>query len=128
MAPVPLAARVVEVIADLGAAAHPRFRYGSGFIVRAGTVLTAAHVVADAVSVSVRDPDKRVFPASADPRFTGDPAGPGPDLALLEIDHPGPDLPPVGLARVDRDSPSGEPVDRDGRPVKVASASDKPMG
>jgi tetratricopeptide (TPR) repeat protein len=110
MAPVPLAARVVEVIADRGATAHPRFRYGSGFIVRAGTVLTAAHVVAGAVSVSVRDPDKRVFSASADPRFTGDPAGPGPDLALLEIDHPAPDLPPVGLARVDRDSPSGEPV------------------
>jgi len=63
VAPVPLAARVVEVIADLGAA-HPRFRYGSGFIVRKGTVLTAAHVVAGAVSVSVRDPDKRVFPAS----------------------------------------------------------------
>ena len=110
MPPVPLAARVVEVIADLGVPAHPRFRYGSGFIVRAGTVLTAAHVVAGAVSVSVRDPDKRVFPASADPRFTGDVHGPGPDLALLEIDHPELDLPPVGLARVDRDSPTGEPV------------------
>jgi hypothetical protein len=67
MPPVALAARVVEVIADLGPAARPRFRYGSGFIVRAGTVLTAAHVVAGAVSVSVRDPDKRTFPASADP-------------------------------------------------------------
>jgi WD40 repeat protein len=105
-----LAARVVEVIADLGAAAHPRFRYGSGFIVRKGTVLTAAHVVASAVSVSVRDPDKRVFPVSADPRFTGDAHGPGPDLALLEIDHPELDLPPVGLARVDRDSPTGKSV------------------
>ena len=103
---VPLAARVVEVIADLGGS----YRYGSGFIVRAGTVLTAAHVVAGAVSVSVRDPDKRVFPASVGPRFTGDVNGPGPDLALLEIDDPGPDLPPIGLARVDRDSPTGEPV------------------
>jgi WD40 repeat protein len=110
MAPVPLAARVVEVIADLGAGEHPRFRYGSGFIVRAGTVLTAAHVVADAKSVSVRDPDKRTFPASADRRFTGDVHGPGPDLALLEIDDPEAGLPPVGLARVDRDSPTGEPV------------------
>jgi len=36
--------------------------------------------------------------------------GPGPDLALLEIDHPELDLPPVGLARVDRDSPTGKPV------------------
>ena len=103
----PLAARVVEVIADL----EGSYRYGSGFIVQAGTMLTAAHVVAGAVSVSVRDPDKRMFPASADPRFTGDPAGPGPDLALLEIDHPELDLPPVGLARVDRDSPTGKPVD-----------------
>jgi Trypsin-like peptidase domain/NB-ARC domain len=110
MPPTPLRARVVEVIADLGAEERPRFRYGSGFIVRKGTVLTAAHVVAGAVSVSVRDPDKRMFPASADPRFTGDVHGPGPDLALLEIDHPGPGLPPVGLARVDRDSPTGKPV------------------
>ena len=110
MAPVPLAARVVEVIAYLGDSAAERHRYGSGFIVRAGTVLTAAHVVVGAVSVWVRDPDKRTFPAVADPRFTGDADGPGPDLALIEIDDPGRDLPPVGLARVDRDSPTGEPV------------------
>jgi hypothetical protein len=42
---VPLAARVVEVIADLGEAAHPRYRYGSGCVVTGRTVLTAAHVV-----------------------------------------------------------------------------------
>lgn len=77
---------------------------------QAGTVLTAAHVVAGAISVSIRDPDKRMFTASADPGFTGDVAGPGPDLALLEIDHPQAGLPPVGLARVDRDSPTGTPV------------------
>ena len=94
MAPVPLRARVVEVIADLGDSARERYRYGSGFIVRGGTVLTAAHVVAGAVSVSVRDPDKRMIPASADPRFTGDVHGPGPDLALIEIDHPELNLPP----------------------------------
>ena len=105
-----MAARVVEVIADLGAEVHPRFRYGSGFIVLGAMVLTAAHVVAGAESVSVRDPDKRMFPASCDPRFTGDVHGPAPDLALLEIDHPELDLPPVGLARVDRDSPTGKPV------------------
>jgi hypothetical protein len=110
MRTVPLAARVVEVIADLGDSAAERYRYGSGFIVRGGTVLTAAHVVAGAVSITVRDPDKRMFPASADPRFTGDADGPGPDLALIEIDDPDPGLPPAGLARVDRDSPTGEPV------------------
>ena len=53
--PVPLAARVVEVIADRGATAHPRYRYGSGCIVAGRTVLTAAHVVAGAASVQVRD-------------------------------------------------------------------------
>ncbi len=110
MGPVPLAARVVEVIACLDDPAEP-YRYGSGFIVRASTVLTAAHVVAGAVSLSVRDPDKKTFPASADPRFIGDANGPGPDLALIEILDPELDLPPVGLARVDRDSPTGEPVE-----------------
>ena len=110
MAPVPLRARVVEVIACLGQSAAEPYRYGSGLIVRGGTVLTAAHVVANAVSVSVRDPDKRMFLASVDPRFTGDPNGPGPDLALVEIDDPQTDLPPIHLARVDRDSLTGEPV------------------
>src|SRR3954451_23840967 len=57
---VPLAARLVEVIADLGESAAERYRYGSGCIVRGGTVLTAAHIVAGAVTVRVRDPDKRI--------------------------------------------------------------------
>ena len=114
MAAAALAARVVEVIADLGASADSRYRYGSGCIVRGRTVLTAAHVVADAVSVVVRDPAKREYTATVDPRFVGDVDGPGPDLALLEIDDPafGGDLPPIGLAAVDRDSTTGEPVER----------------
>ena len=114
MAVAALAARVVEVIADLGAPAASRYRYGSGCIVRGGTVLTAAHVVAGAVSVVVRDPDKREYAATVDPRFVGDVDGPGPDLALLEIADPafGSDLPPIGLAAVDRDSAAGEPVER----------------
>ena len=109
-----LAARVVEVIADLGASAAARYRYGSGCIVRGRTVLTAAHVVAGAVSVVVRDPAKREYAATVDPRFVGDVDGRGPDLALLEIDDPafGRDLPPIGLAAVDRDSATGEPVER----------------
>ena len=114
MPPVPLAARVVEVISDLGCTADSRYRYGSGCIVRSGTVLTAAHVVAGAVSVVVRDPAKREYAATVDPRFVGDAEGPGPDLALLEIDDPAFErtLPAIGLAAVDRDSASGEPVDR----------------
>ena len=114
MAVAALAARVVEVITDLGASAASRYRYGSGCIVRGRTVLTAAHVVAGAVSVVVRDPGKREHAATVDPRFVGDAGGPGPDLALLEIADPafGGDLPPIGLAAVYRDSATGEPVER----------------
>ena len=43
MSAVPLAERVVEVIADDGEGADPRYRYGSGCIVGGRTVLTAAH-------------------------------------------------------------------------------------
>jgi hypothetical protein len=109
---VPLRARLVEVIADWGEAAAERYRYGSGCIVRGRTVLTAAHVVAEAVSVQVRDPHKTLFSATVHPRFVGDPNGPGPDLALVELDDPAVDLPPLRLARVDRDSPTEEPVER----------------
>jgi WD40 repeat protein len=114
MAAAALAARVVEVIADLGAAADSRYRYGSGCIVHGRTVLTAAHVVAGAVSVVVRDPARREYTAIVDPQFVGDVDGPAPDLALLEIADPAFEggLPPIGLAGVDRDSATGEPVER----------------
>ena len=60
----------------------------------------------------MRDPNKRLYSATVDPRFVGDADGPGPDLALVEIDDPAVDLPPMGLARVDRDGPTDEPVER----------------
>src|SRR6266851_2926162 len=109
-----LAARVVEVIADLGAVGGSRYRYGSGCIVRGKIVLTAAHVVTGAESVLVRDRAKREYTATADPQFIGDAGGPAPDLALLEINDPAFDraLPPIGLAAVDRDSAVGEAVER----------------
>lgn len=106
---VPLAARVVEVIADLGEGAEPRYRYGSGCIVRERVVLTAAHVVAGALTVQVRGADKVLLPASAEERFTG--GGSGPDLALVEIDDDRPGLEPLELAVIDRDSPTGAPVE-----------------
>jgi hypothetical protein len=114
VASVPLAARLVEVIADHGESTTERYRYGSGCIVGGRTVLTAAHVVAGAQQVQVRDPHKRLFSATMDPRFVGDPDGPGPDLALVEIDDPGfaEELPPIGLAAIDRDSATDEPVER----------------
>jgi hypothetical protein len=105
---------LVEVIADRGEATSGPYRYGSGCIVSGRTVLTAAHVVAGAQSVRVRDPHKRLYSATVDPRFVGDEDGPGPDLALVEIDDPGSmeGLPPIGLAVIDRDSPTAEPVER----------------
>ena len=112
MPPVPLAARVVEVIADRGEGCTPRYRYGSGCLVAGRTVLTAAHVVAGAVSVVVRGPDKVAHQAAADPAFIGDADGPGPDLALVEIIGGGVDVPAMGLAAVERDSPAGDPVER----------------
>jgi WD40 repeat protein len=108
--PVSLAARVVEVIADLGEYASPRYRFGSGCIARGRTVLTAAHVVLGAQSVHVRGPDKRLIPAKVDPRFIA--TEPGPDLALIDIGEPGIDLPAMELAIVDRETPDGAPVER----------------
>jgi Trypsin-like peptidase domain len=109
----PLAERVVEVIADLGPHANPRFRYGSGCRVVGRTVLTAAHVVASAHAVSVRGPDKLEQPAELDPAFVGDPEGPGagraPDFALLTVPG-GPQVAPLPLAAVDRDGTAGEPI------------------
>src|SRR4051812_7554759 len=114
MPPAPLSARVVEVIGDLGPQAADRYRYGSGCLVGGRWVLTAAHVVADAVSAVVRDPAKRRYTAVVDPAFVGDVDGPQPDLALAEITDPAfaADLPPIQVAGVDRDSPTGEPIER----------------
>jgi WD40 repeat protein len=110
---VPLTARVVEVIADSGGEARPRYRYGSGCIVAGRTVLTAAHVVTGAVSVEVRGPDKMLYRAAVEPSLVGDENGPGPDLALLELDEvSGVALPPMSLAAVDRDSLEAESVAR----------------
>lgn len=108
----PLSARLVEVIADYGEGAiRDRYRYGSGCQVAGCTVLTAAHVVTGAVSVSIRGPDKVEHRAALDPAFVGDTAGGGPDLALIEVtDSDVPSLPGMRLAAVDRDSPAGEPV------------------
>jgi len=112
VSPTPLAERVVEVIADLGEGQSLRHRYGSGCIVAGRTVLTAAHVVTGAVRVQVRDAHKVLSDATLNPKFVGDTDGPGPDLALIEINTPGIDLPPMVFAAVDRDSPTGDPVER----------------
>lgn len=111
MPSVPLAVRIVEVIADLGEGRSPRYRFGSGCLVSGRTVLTSAHVVVGAVSILVRGQDKVAREALADPAFTGDADGPGPDLALIEVVD-GIAVPAMGLAAVVRDSPTGDPVER----------------
>ncbi|WP_328654431.1 serine protease [Micromonospora sp. NBC_00330] len=108
---VSLAARLVEVIADLGADASPRYRYGSGCIVAGRTVLTAAHVVADALRVRIRTVHKDLYDASLDSRFVGQEFGPAPDLALVEIDGAWAEFPALELARLDRDATAESSID-----------------
>jgi hypothetical protein len=108
----PLADRIVEVIADLGGAGHARYRYGSGCLVAGQIVLTAAHVVVGAKSVKVRGPDKVAHTAAVDPKFVGDVDGPRPDLALLELSIDEAEMPAMPLAAVDRDSVEAEPLER----------------
>src|SRR5689334_8107355 len=105
--PVPLRARLVEVVADLGANAASRYKYGSGCIVRGRTVLTAAHVIVNAQVVQVRGPDKKLKRATALAGFIG--AAPGPDLALVEINDAGAGLDSMELAVVERDDPKAAP-------------------
>ncbi len=112
MRPLPLAERLVEVIADRGEECVPRYRSGSGCRVNGRTVLTAAHVIAGAVSVMVRGPDKIEHRAALDPAFIGDIDGPAPDLALIEVAEDDVAVTPMPLAAVDRDSPAGIPVER----------------
>ncbi|WP_406375717.1 serine protease [Streptomyces sp. NBC_00647] len=88
-------------------------RYGSGCVVAGKTVLTAAHVVAGADALRIRDVRKREYPATADAAFIGDPDGPGPDLALLRADGlPGEGLPAMPLARAVRDAPATAVIER----------------
>jgi tetratricopeptide (TPR) repeat protein len=110
MADVAWSERLVEVIVDLGPAGY---RYGSGCVVAGKTVLTAAHVIAGALAVTVRDARKRSYPVEVEAEFVGDPGGPGPDLALVQVDAlPGDGYPPLGLGRVVRDSPVPVVIER----------------
>ena len=65
-----------------------------------------------AAHVQVRDPDKRLYPASVDPRFVGDRGRSGARSGAGRDRGRDVDLPPIGLARVDRDTPTADPVER----------------
>jgi Trypsin-like peptidase domain/WD domain, G-beta repeat len=108
----PLALRIVEVIGVRGEGDSAQYVHGSGCIVASGTVLTAAHVIAGAESVIVRDPNKRVYPATIDERFIGDPDGPGPDLALVTMTGLPLEAAPITLAFVDRLAAEGSAIRR----------------
>src|SRR5215472_13009893 len=100
--------RVVEVIGEYGQSSEEQFRLGSGCVVAGRVVLTAAHVVAGARRVIVRDARKRVLPVLWTPEaevFVGTSKDGGPDLALVELADSGIDFPPLPLARINR---SGE--------------------
>jgi hypothetical protein len=98
----PLRRRLVEVIADLGEGKEPRWRYGSGLRIGGQQVLTAAHVVVEAVRLEVRDPDKNSMRAESQAAFTGVPDARRLDLALIYLPDADP-LPHVQVARVNRD-------------------------
>src|SRR6266508_5440160 len=105
---VPLRQRVVEVIADLGETRTPRWRYGSGLLIGGRQVLTAAHVVADAVAVTLCGPDKVALPADLGSALVGDPDRL--DLALLAVPAARA-LPDVDVALVDQDVTTGEVIE-----------------
>src|SRR5690606_37082537 len=120
------ASRVVEVIATNAVGGRVEVRYGSGYVVGGGVVLTAAHVVHDADEILVRDTRKAQRPAVIE--LIGDPDGA--DLALLRVDL-GVAYPRLPVAQIRRDSPIAETI-TDGHTVgypkhKEVSTPDGPM-
>jgi tetratricopeptide (TPR) repeat protein len=102
---VPLRDRIVQIRVDLGEAlpAKQRYRRGSGCLVCGRSVLTAAHVVAGAIAVTVKLNTGASYAADVDPAFVGDVDGPGPDLALIILSAgSGLDVPALPLRAVDR--------------------------
>jgi hypothetical protein len=106
---VPVHRRVVEVISDRGAESSPRYSYGSGFLVRGTTVLTAAHILTDAVNILIRGVDKVSRVAVRDPALIGDLDHL--DLALLDVPDWPEKLPAVTVAVIDRETGRGGFVD-----------------
>ena len=106
---VPVHRRVVEVISDRGAESRPRYSYGSGFLVRGTTVLTAAHIL----MTPSKDSDSRSRQGAAHGGqrscTLGDPDHL--DLALLDVPDWPEMLPAVTVAIIDRETGRGGFVD-----------------
>ena len=101
---------MVAITADLGEGTAGRWRYGSGLLLGRRQVLTAAHVVAGAREVWVRDFDRTLSrPANLDSALISDQRQL--DLALFEV----PDaacLPPSGGPVNRRHESAGATIER----------------
>jgi len=104
---VPVRRRVVALEADLGAGMPKRWRYGSGLLIGARRVLTAAHVVRDGDTVTVRRVNEAPWTVDLAASLISDLDGT--DLALLEVSD-AELLGNVPVAVVDRDVANGKPL------------------
>lgn len=97
--------RLVEVLADRGSDATPRWVVGSGFLIDGRRVLTSGHVAVEGVLL-VRRASEIGAPKTewnATLKLLGDLATA--DLALIELDEEVGALPLMGFARVSRRTP-----------------------
>jgi hypothetical protein len=101
----PIRQRIVEVVAEFGTGSTSRLSYGSGLLVGGRMVLTAAHVVKDAVAVTIRQSDKISWSTILNTDLIGNPDRF--DLALLEVPGLPDELPYFSIAIVDRDVETG---------------------
>src|SRR5262245_17442003 len=92
-------AQVVEVICDRGPARADRWSVGSGYLVRSGVALTAAHVVDGAMAITVRFAGTTELPAEV-----ALVSAPQADLALLTVAE-SPTVRPSSYGSVARDVP-----------------------
>jgi hypothetical protein len=104
--------RVVKVRADLGpASAGGQYRHSSGFVVRAGVVVTSAHGVAGARSIAITElrGQRHEIDVVDDTVLAGDPDGPtqgqGPDIALVRVPGLQEGCRPFPIARLGRSDP-----------------------
>jgi hypothetical protein len=102
--------RFVKVRADLGqgSEAGRRYRHSTGFVVRQGIVLTSAHGVVGASSITLTNLHLQDFVVGVDAEtvWSGHPEGPAvdkaPDLAVIVVPELGQGLRPFPVARLRR--------------------------